>query len=184
MYFSPSVFFQSFNSIIADLDGIKAYQDDAVVHVPTRKIPDFRSCCQLGRSIQFNIAITSCRCVFNVDQVCYLEYKISSAKRLTLLADIPYPDIVHSLCSISDVYNNAYDLLLKLSNKPAVSLKFFLAGAFVGLLFMKGHCGILLQSDILLEPFSPNDPSVVSTDVFSHISATNWATRGLRLREG
>ena len=61
---SPAIFQNVMNIITANLDGVSVYQDDVIVHAPTKTLHDKRLCALLERFCNFNVTINPDKCTF------------------------------------------------------------------------------------------------------------------------
>lgn len=72
------------------IHSVTFYQDDVLVHAPSKELHDSSLCRLLETTVQFNVAISPQKSVFSANQFSHLGYKISSAgispdlKRLVL----------------------------------------------------------------------------------------------------
>ena len=94
---SPGIFQSVINETVKNLNGVKAYQDDLIVHSKTREHHDECLLKLLEQLLKFNVKINAEKSVFGSNQISYLGYRINGMgitpdiNKINPVLSAPYP---------------------------------------------------------------------------------------------
>lgn len=76
---APEAFLKVMDTLVAGLEGVIVYLDDAMVWGSTQEHHDFRLKCLLERFKEYNVLLNEDKCLYNVDELEFLGHYLSAA---------------------------------------------------------------------------------------------------------
>ena len=170
---SPAIFQKVMNDIVSNIDGVEVYQDDIVVHAPTKELHDERLLQLFRNFVATNVAVNPKKCLFSVSNFECLGYLVDAngykpdPNRLLPLTSAESPKNLTELRSLVGAlqYYSRFIPNFSVIASPLFSL--VSANQFDWTdLHEKRLREILtfLRSNAILRPFSPSLKSVLITD--------------------